>query len=87
MTVKVVTEKETNGLMGWVEGIPTESVEVLAESIHRIAKAMDEIEKSRLNRKALVTLVHAHSGVGKRDIEIILNCLQQLEEIYLKPPF
>lgn len=59
--------------------------EVLASSIVAMAKAMQVFEKSRLTRYAIVTLIHAHSKVAKRDIELVLNNLVELERIWLKP--
>lgn len=59
--------------------------EVLATSIEQIAKGMKTISGTRLNRRALVTLIHENSRVARRDIELILNNLESLETIWLKP--
>jgi len=59
-------------------------VEIIAESIEKIAKAMQIINSTRLTRRAIITLIHENSKVPKRDIEIILNNLDRLEEVWLK---
>lgn len=57
---------------------------VVAEEIVAISQAMKRLAQSRLSRKALVALVHDHSKVSKRNIEIVLNNLVALEEIWLR---
>jgi hypothetical protein len=60
------------------------AVETLVEEIQAIAAAMKRIEQSRLTREAIVTLIHARSKVNKGEIELVLNNLSQLENIWLK---
>ncbi len=62
-----------------------EPFEIIAESILAIAKGMEALQKSRLQRKVIVTLIHDQSRLGKRDIEMVLNNLQDLARDYLKP--
>lgn len=62
--------------------IPTE---ILAASIVEISAAMKKIDAGRLKREAIVLLIHANSGVGKPDIRLVLNNLEALEAIWLKP--
>lgn len=59
--------------------------EVLAKSIEEIAKAMKVFNESRLRRKTIITLIHAESKVAKRDIEVVMNNLESLELLWLKP--
>lgn len=59
--------------------------EVIAQSIADIAAAMKILSSTRLKRDAIVTLIHARSKVGKRDIELVLNNLEYLEAVWLKP--
>ncbi len=59
--------------------------EILAQSIVDIADAMAIMNRSRLTRHAIVTLIHAQSKIARRDIEIILNNLDLLETTWLKP--
>jgi len=59
-------------------------VEIIAESIEKIAKAMQIINNTRLTRRAIITLIHDHSKVSKKQIEVVLNNLDRLEEIWLK---
>lgn len=62
-----------------------EPVEVIAQDIASIASAMRTLSNSRLNRKAIVALVHDQSRISKKTIEIVLNNLQDLERDWLKP--
>ncbi|HEX8098125.1 MAG TPA: hypothetical protein VF507_08820 [Pyrinomonadaceae bacterium] len=60
------------------------AAEIIEQSIVEIADAMRRIERTRLTRDAIVTLIHAKSKVPKRDIEIVLNNLEGLERTWLK---
>lgn len=60
------------------------SAKVMADSIQAIAEAMKRINQTRLTRRALVVLIHDQSGVGKKDIELVLNNLDQLGKTWLK---
>jgi hypothetical protein len=62
-----------------------EPVEIIAKAIVEISAAMKKINASRLKRRAVVTLIQAESGLGKGAIELVLNNLDLLEEIWLKP--
>jgi len=59
------------------------AAEVIAEAIIGISESMKRLTASGLKRKAIVALVHDHSGIGKRDIEIVLNNLESLRETWL----
>lgn len=59
--------------------------EILAQSIVDIARGFNQLMQSRLTRYALVVLIHDKSKIAKRDIEIILNNLEQLEQTWFKP--
>lgn len=65
--------------------IDPEPIEVIAKAIIETAAAMRRIEASSLKRDTIVTLIHAHSKVGKRDIEIVLQNLTMLDTLWLKP--
>jgi hypothetical protein len=60
--------------------------EIIAAEISKIAAAMQALDKARLTRRALVLLINDHSGVNKRDIELVLNNLIGLQAIWLKKP-
>jgi len=62
-----------------------EPQEIIAESIIEISAAMKKINASRLKRRVIVTLIQAESGLGKGAIELVLNNLDSLESIWLKP--
>ncbi len=57
----------------------------LATAIQHISRSMKTLNESRLKRDTLVLLLHTKSRVAKRDIELVLNNLERLEEIWLKP--
>lgn len=54
------------------------AAEIMAKAIIDIAEAMKRLGNSGLRRKAVVALIHDTSGIGKRDIEIVLNNLESL---------
>jgi hypothetical protein len=60
-------------------------VEVIVTSILKLSEAMQELSRSRLTRRAIVTLIQAESKLAKRDIELVLNNLESLEKTWLKP--
>ena len=68
-----------------VSAVDTIAPEVLANAIIEINAAMVVINRSRLSRKALVVLIHDHSKVPKKTIELVLNNLAALSAIWLKP--
>lgn len=59
--------------------------EIIATAIQQIADGMTQINKTRLTRKALVVLIHSHSNVPKKTIDIVLNNLDGLSSIWLNP--
>lgn len=56
----------------------------LAEAVKKISVAVDDIRRAGLTRRALVTLLADATNVGKRDINDVLNGLEQLGELYLE---
>lgn len=63
----------------------TEDAKKLAEAVRRIDDAVAALAKSGLNRRALVVLLHdATSGVSKRDINAVLDGLEELAKLYLE---
>lgn len=59
--------------------------EIIAQSIVEISKAMRRINNSRLTRDAIVTLIARKSGVGRENIDVVMNNLTDLENTWLKP--
>lgn len=59
-------------------------VEILATAILEIAKGMERINRSRLTREALVTLIADKSKVAKGTVHVVLNNLDALERNFLK---
>lgn len=58
--------------------------QTVVEAIEGIAQAMRKLDSSRLKREAVVVLIHSHSKVPKKTIEIVLNNLNTLDERWLK---
>jgi hypothetical protein len=67
------------------ENEPEVPAEVLAQAIAEVAEGFRKAMQSRLKYDTIVTLIHAKSKVGRRDIELVLNNLARLEELWLKP--
>ena len=67
------------------EGKDQYAHEVIEQAIIDIADGMKRLESSRLKRSAIVTLIHQQSKVARRDIELVLNNLVELERLWLKP--
>lgn len=61
-----------------------EPVEIIAKSIIKIADAMEQIEASPLTRRAVVCLIKDQSGLPARDINMVLNCLNDLKKDFIK---
>lgn len=59
--------------------------EIIADAIVEISAMMRRIQQTRLSRKALVALIHDHSKISKKTIEIVLNNLTNLEVLWLTP--
>jgi len=55
----------------------------LAEAIRKIDKAVKTLVESGLNRKALVVLLHEETGVARRDINGVLDGLENLGAAFL----
>lgn len=56
--------------------------EVLATAIVRISEALHELKRSGINERAIVALVHDHSKLGKREVQIVLDSLAELRDHY-----
>lgn len=59
--------------------------EVMETEVLELAKAFKKLSSTRLKREAIITLLADTSKVAKGTIRIILNCLDQLEHLYLNP--
>lgn len=59
--------------------IPTE---LMAESIVQISRGMKTLLAGRLNRKAIVILLHHSSGLYMNQIEKVLDALESLEAMF-----
>lgn len=59
-------------------------LEVMAASVVKLAEVGKQLSASRLKQKTVIMLLHDATGVGKREIEAILDALPELEKRYLK---
>lgn len=64
---------------------PPIAVEILATAIEEIAKGMRAINATRLERRVLVLLIRDRTSVRFTDIEAVLDAMDELESVYLKP--
>ncbi len=60
------------------------AVEIIAQSIVDISKAMKQIGNSRLEERAVVLLIHDLSGVSMGDIKKVLRAGRDLEIMFTK---
>lgn len=67
------------------EGDEPQPVEIIEQAIMDLAAGMKRLNASRLRREAIVLLLHDASKVGKPDIRAILDSMDRLEDIFLKP--
>lgn len=67
------------------DGVEEVDAEVLAQSIQKIADAMDKAINSRLKFEAVVLLVSYSAKVGKRETQDVLLAASNLAKTYLKP--
>ena len=58
--------------------------EVLAQAVVDIAAAGKRLAAAKLNRKAVILLLSASSGVGKIDVAAVLDGIANLERDYLR---
>lgn len=63
-------------------GDEPQGAEIIEKAIMDLAAGMAALTKTRLRRATIITLIHANSKVPKRDIELVLD---DLEQIWLKP--
>ena len=68
------------------EGEESQPIEILESAIVEIARAFKKVSNTRITRETLVTLIHSSCvNVGKPSIRIVLECLDDLENLFLKP--
>lgn len=60
------------------------ATEIIAESVLKISQGIKKIQAGRLNSKALDILVAHASGLGQREVRLVLDALESLEEKYLR---
>lgn len=65
-----------------VKSEPPESKEILAEAIVRISNGFLSLQKSGLNKRAIVVLLQAETKLSQRDIILILDSLARLKGWY-----
>ena len=63
---------------------PPETTEILADAIVRISGALTQLQKSGLNRAAIVVLIAAKTHLPKRTIDIVLDAQVRLAGWYCR---
>jgi hypothetical protein len=60
--------------------------EILAEAIVKIGKAAEQLQRSGINERAIIVLLHDYlnAKVGKNDIKLVLHALPELQRMYCK---
>lgn len=61
-----------------------EPTEILAEAVIRIGENMEKLQKSGLNRRAIVALLRDATGLGKGDIELVIDSLAKMKGWYCR---
>jgi hypothetical protein len=59
--------------------------EVLADAIVKISDAVKSLDKSGLNKRAIIALLADDTKLGKGTINTVLNSLEDLAKNYAKP--
>lgn len=62
----------------------TETKEILAEAIVRLGAAVTKLNKSGLNKRAIVCLLHDATKLPKKEITLIIDAIPQLERWYCR---
>lgn len=60
-------------------------VQAIAEGVVHVSRAIKDLEKGKLNDKALLVLMAHSTGLSQSVIKKVLTGLSQLEELYVKP--
>lgn len=63
---------------------PPETTEILAEAITRISKGFASLQKSGLNKQAIIILLQAETKLPQRDIRTVLDALPRLAGWYCR---
>lgn len=60
-------------------------LDVMADAVVKLAALGKAMDKSRLDRRVVILLLHDITGVNIGVIGVILDAIPQLEKRYLKP--
>lgn len=60
-------------------------VEIIADSIKRVAEGFEKMDKSGLTRHALILLISASCGVNRTTVGSVLRGIGSLKSDYLTP--
>lgn len=66
------------------KSVPPETTEILAEAIVRIGDGFSSLQKSGLNKRAIVVLIQAETKLSQRDITAVLDALPRLKGRYCR---
>ena len=65
-----------------VESEPPENPEILAEAIIEISSAIRRLLDSGINRRGVVILLQADTKLSRASINLVLDSLGELEDLY-----
>lgn len=63
---------------------PPINKELLAEAIIRLGQEVGNLNRSGLNRKAIIILLHHYTKLSQTDIATVLDAIPQLQRAYCK---
>ena len=58
------------------------ATEIIAKAIVDISAATNKMLAAGLKQETIVILVSSRSGISKKNVNIVINCLSSLREIY-----
>lgn len=61
------------------------AMRAIADSIVHVSECMKELKNTRLKEETIITLISDGSGIGKKTVKKVLDSMNELERIYLKP--
>ena len=65
-----------------IKSDPPQTKEILAEAIVKISDGFVSLQRSGLNKQAIIILLQAETKLSQRDIRIVLDALPRLKGWY-----
>jgi len=64
--------------------VKPEPTEILAEAVIRIGENFERLQKSGINKNAIIILIHDYTKISKRDINLVLESLAKMKGWYCR---